>query len=391
MKSALDCIPCFVGQGLNAARLATSDQRVHERVLREVLQRASQADLARPPALFGRWIHRLVRELTGQPDPYLAIKQQSNRLALELLPGWRERLQTAEDPRQAAVKLALAANVIDFGIKGDLTAEQIPTALESSFAAPLMGDVDGFFAAAERATDILFLADNAGELVFDRLLLELLPRQKTTVVVKGGPAINDALLADAQVAGLEGLVALMDTGSDGAGIVLDDCSAEFQRRFTHADLIIAKGQANFGSLDGCGQNIFFLFKVKCPVVARHIGQAVGSLVLHRNVREAAGRAAAPPPTGAREPNSTTENTFKRKEAVMTPMGDGTGPFGQGPVGKGMGPCGGGQRRGGGGGRGQGGQGRGQGRGRGFGRGRSQGGVTQQNPRAPDNPNASKPN
>jgi hypothetical protein len=177
MKSALDCIPCFVAQGLNVARLATSEQRVHERVLREVLQRASQAELAQPPAQFGRWIHRLVRELTGQPDPYLAIKQQSNRLALELLPGWRERLQTAEDPRQAAVKLALAANVIDFGVKGDLTAEQIPTALESSFAAPLMGDVDGFFAAAERATDILFLADNAGELVFDRLLLELLPRE----------------------------------------------------------------------------------------------------------------------------------------------------------------------------------------------------------------------
>jgi uncharacterized protein with ATP-grasp and redox domains len=324
MKSALDCIPCFVAQGLNVARLATSEQRVHERVLREVLQRASQAELAQPPAQFGRWIHRLVRELTGQPDPYLAIKQQSNRLALELLPGWRERLQTAEDPRQAAVKLALAATVIDFGIKG-------------------------------------------------------------------GPAINDALLADAQVAGLEGLVALMDTGSDGAGIVLDDCSAEFQRRFARADLIIAKGQANFESLDGCGQNIFFLFKVKCPVVARHIGQAIGSLVLHRNVPEAAGRVAAPSPIEAREPNSTTEDNRERKDQVMTPMGDGTGPLGQGPVGKGMGPCGGGQRRGGGGGRGQGSQGRGQGRGRGFGRGRGQGATMQSNPPAANNPNANKPN
>ena len=251
--------------------------------------------------------------------------------------------------------------------------------------------MDGFFAAAERATDILFLADNAGELVFDRLLIELLPRQKITVAVKGGPAINDALRADAQVAGLEGLVAVMDTGSDGAGIVLEACSLEFQRRFARADLIIAKGQANFESLDGCGQNIFFLFKGKCPVVARHIGPAVGSLVLHPNVPETAGRVAVPPLIGAREPNSTTENKIKRKDKVMTPMGDGTGPFGQGPVGKGMGPCGGGQRRGWGGGRGQGGQGRGQGRGRGFGRGRSQGGVMQPNPTAPNNPNENKPN
>jgi uncharacterized protein with ATP-grasp and redox domains len=387
MKSALDCIPCFVSQGLNVARLATDDPLVHERILREVLRRAGEANLGQTPARFGQGIHRLARQLMAQADPYLAIKQESNRLALALLPSWRERLRGAENPRLAAVKLAVAANVIDFGIKGDLTAGQIPAALESSFAAPLIGDVDGFFAAAERATDILFLADNAGELVFDRLLLELLPREKITVVVKGGPAINDALLADAQVAGLEGLVAVMDTGSDGAGIVLEACSLEFQRRFAHADLIIAKGHANFESLDGCGQNIFFLFKVKCPVVARHIGHVVGSLVLHRNVPETAGRVAVPPLTGAPEPNSTTENNSERKDNVMTPMGDGTGPLGQGPVGKGLGPCGGGQRRGWGGGRGQGGQ----SRGRGFGRGRRQGGMMQQNLTPPNNPDANKPN
>ncbi|MFH0785457.1 MAG: ARMT1-like domain-containing protein, partial [Pseudomonadota bacterium] len=174
-------------------------------------------------------------------------------------------------------------NVIDYGIKDDLTAEMIPTALESSFAGPFNGNVAEFFTAAERATEILYLADNAGELVFDRLLLELLPREKITVVVKGGPAINDALRADATVAGLDGLVAVTDTGCDGAGIELAACSPEFQRRFSRADLIIAKGQANFESLDGCGQNIFFLFKVKCSVVARHIGQAVGNLNLHHNV------------------------------------------------------------------------------------------------------------
>lgn len=300
MKLALDCIPCFVAQALNIARLATDDPQVHERIIREVLRRASEADLAQSPALFGRSIHRTVCELTGQEDPYLAIKQESNRLALALLPHWRERLRVATNPRLAAVKLAIAANVIDFGVKRDLTADQIPAALESSFAGPFEGDVDEFFAAAERATEILFLADNAGELVFDRLLLELLPREKITVAVKGGPAINDALRADATAAGLDALVAVTDTGCDGAGIVLETCSPEFQMQFARADMIIAKGQANFESLDGCGQNIFFLFKVKCPVVSRHIGKAVGTLVLHRNAHEAAGIAAAPPPRrGAR--------------------------------------------------------------------------------------------
>lgn len=282
MKSALDCVPCFVSQGLKVVRLVTTDEQVHERVLREVLRRASQADLTQPPVRFGQSIHRMVRELTKQRDPYLAIKGESNRLALALLPGWRERLRAAKNPGLAAVKLAIAANVIDFGIKGDLTAEQIPGALEDSFSAPLKGGVEELFAAAGRAKDILFLADNAGELVFDRVLLELLPREKITVVVKGGPAINDALLADAPVAGLEGLVPVIDNGSDAAGTLPEACSPEFQRRFARADLIIAKGQANFESLDGCGKDIFFLFKVKCCVVAGHIGHAVGSSVIHRN-------------------------------------------------------------------------------------------------------------
>ena len=292
MKSTLACLPCFVSQGLNVARMVTSDGRVQEQILREVLRRASQADLTQSPPQFGRSLHQWVRELTGQVDPYLAVKQESNRLALALLPVWRERLRTAANPRQTAVKMAIAGNVIDYGIKGDLTAAQIPAALENSFAGPFTGDVEEFFAAAERATEILFLADNAGELVFDRLLLELLPREKITVVVKGGPAINDALRADATVAGLDGWVAVTDTGCDGAGIVLETCSPEFQRRFARADLIIAKGQANFESLDGGGQNIFFLFKVKCAVVGRHIGQPVGTLVLHRNVPEAAELASA---------------------------------------------------------------------------------------------------
>ena len=267
--------------------MATSDPRVQEQIVRETLCRASRADLTQSPPLFGGSLRQWVREITGQADPYLAVKQESNRLALALLPAWRERLRTAANPRLTAVKMAIAGNVIDYGMNGDLTAETILAELESSFAGPFHGDVAEFFAAAERATEILFLADNAGELVFDRLLLELLPREKITVVVKGGPAINDALRADATAAGLDGWVAVTDTGDDSAGVELAACSPEFLRRFARADLIIAKGQANFESLDGSGQNIFFLFKVKCTVVGQHIGQAVGTSVLHRNVPGAA--------------------------------------------------------------------------------------------------------
>jgi uncharacterized protein with ATP-grasp and redox domains len=279
-------------------------------IVRETLCRAIRADLTLSPPLFGGSLRQWVRAITGQTDPYLAVKQESNRLALALLPAWRERLQTAANPRQTAVKMAIAGNVIDYGINGDLTAETIPGELESSFAGPFQGDIAEFFAAVERATEILFLADNAGELVFDRLLLELLPSEKITVVVKGGPAINDALRADATVAGLDGWVAVTDTGCEGAGIELASCSPIFRRQFAQADLIIAKGQANFESLDGNGQNIFFLFKVKCTVVGQHIGQEVGTLVLHRSVPET-GNPAVTDPSLTRSPKRPSRVTPHR--------------------------------------------------------------------------------
>lgn len=283
MRSSLECIPCFISQGLSVARLATDDPRDQEQILREVLFRASRADLSLMPARFSNEMHQMIRRFAGKDDPYLGIKRRSNQLAMELLPGWRARLKNLDGPREAALKAVIAANVIDFGVKGDLTAEQIPAALKSSFCGPLIGDVDGFFKAAERATSILFLADNAGEIVFDRLLIEMLPRGKITVVVKGGPAINDALMEDAETAGLKNLADVIETGTDGAGIVLENCSPEFQRCFARADMVIAKGQANFESLDGCNRPVYFLFKVKCAVVARHIGRPVGSLMLHHYV------------------------------------------------------------------------------------------------------------
>jgi hypothetical protein len=281
MKTSLDCIPCLLRQSLKVARMATTDEKVHEAILREVLLHASQLDLARSPML-GQWIYRQVRRHTGITDPYLAVKQESNRLALALYPSWKQRVLTSKAPLTDAVRLAIAANIIDFGINGDLKTEDIPSALEKSFASPLEGDAEGFLNAVAKAKDILYLADNAGELVFDRLFVELLARKNITVAVKGGPAINDALRVDAEVAGLFGLVEVIDNGTDGAGTLLETCSAEFQRRFENADLIVAKGQANYETLDDCPREIFFLLKIKCPLVGRHIGREVGSLVIHRN-------------------------------------------------------------------------------------------------------------
>jgi len=282
VNTSLDCIPCLIRQSLKIARVASSDSAVHEAVLRDVLHLTSGMNLCQPP-LVGKDMWHLVCKRIGVADPYLEIKKESNRHALALYPQWKEKALKSENPLLFALKLSIAANSIDFGGSLDFQTKQIPEALERSFEASLSSDSTEFLSAAKSAKDILFLADNAGELVFDRLLLELLMPKKITVVVKGGPALNDALMADAQAAGLPGLLEVIDNGADLMGTQLPDCSPEFRKRFQNAELIISKGQANYESLEGCAKDIFFLLKVKCAIVAQHIGFPYGSLAICRNI------------------------------------------------------------------------------------------------------------
>ena len=138
------------------------------------------------------------------------------------------------------------------------------------------GDRVAFRDSVEKARKILYLADNAGEIALDRLLIEQLSPSKVTLVVRGAPVLNDATLIDAATVGLDEIVEIIDNGSDAPGTILDDCSPEFLRRYEDADLIIAKGQGNYESLSDENRNIFFLFKVKCRVIAAHARHPIGS-------------------------------------------------------------------------------------------------------------------
>ena len=144
--------------------------------------------------------------------------------------------------------------------------------------------VDELHKQIREAKDILYLGDNAGEIVFDRLFIEQLPYQKLTYVVRGEPIINDVTIEDAREVDMCDLVEVIDNGSDAPGTILDNCSHEFQKRFAYSDLIIAKGQGNYETLSDVDQRIFFLLQVKCPVIARDIGCEVGSFVVKNNIQ-----------------------------------------------------------------------------------------------------------
>ncbi len=284
MKTYFECIPCLLRQTLEAARLTTDDETIHEQVLRKVLRAASEMNLRKSPPLMAQHIHSLIRQMTGDNDPYRDIKDRFNYFALELYPELKERIERSREPLDTAIRLAIAGNIIDSGVNHHINETQVHNAIEHALTAPLAGDPEQFRKAVSEAKDILYLADNAGEIVFDRLLIEQMPLEKITLVVKGSPVINDACLADARTTGIADLVEVIDNGSDAPGTILAACSEEFKQRFESADLIIAKGQGNYETLSDVKKNIFFVLKAKCPVIAHHIGCEVGSLVFLKSAR-----------------------------------------------------------------------------------------------------------
>lgn len=281
MKTALECIPCFVRQAAEAVEMCGTDKAQSERLLRRLLHQIADADWTVMPVAIAQRIQRLVREETGQADPYRPLKDRMNRMALDLLPALTVRARSHPNPREAVVRLAIAGNLLDAGSKSRLAVEDLPARLNAIWDMPLVGSVTDLFRAAADARCILYLADNAGEIVFDRLLIEALPIQKVTVAVRGIPVINDATLEDANTAGISELVQVISNGSDAPGTWVEECSEEFRALFNRADLIIAKGQGNYETLSDTPKDAFFLLAVKCPLIAADIGAPVGSLVVKR--------------------------------------------------------------------------------------------------------------
>jgi len=282
MKTFLDCIPCIVRQTLDSVRLVASDEAFHERVLREVLRTAAEMDWHRSPPEMAQWVHRRIAEFVGQNDPYRPIKDRFNRMALKLYPTLQEWVDESDDPMETAVRLAIAGNVIDFGVNGQLSETEVRHSVLHALSAPLDADLKEFSRAVSDARRILYLTDNAGEIVFDRLLIERLPPETVTIGVRGFPVINDATMEDAEQTGMVLLAGVIENGSDAPGTILDDCSERFVEHFHKADLIIAKGQGNYETLSEVNKDIYFLLKAKCPVIARDIGCPIGSLVLRRS-------------------------------------------------------------------------------------------------------------
>jgi uncharacterized protein with ATP-grasp and redox domains len=281
MKAELACIPCIVKQAYNTARRASDDPEVIKKILDLTADYVKTLDFSLTPADASNYVYQIAKEVTGVTDPYAGEKRKYNEICLGMTGKMYDIIEKAQDPLYTTAKIAIFGNLIDLGIglQFDLDTD-LDKILTVPFAADNYRELKELLSTGRKK--ILYLGDNTGEIVFDRLFIERLVQDHEVVfVVKRGPIINDATKEDTALVGMDKIVKVIDTGSDGIGVKWDSVSDEFREYYRNADIIISKGQGNFETMYGKKGDIFFLLRAKCESVARELGVKMGDIVLKR--------------------------------------------------------------------------------------------------------------
>lgn len=228
---------------------------------------------------FSRELHSLLRKYTNNPDPYKEEKEKNNDQAISLLPGLKKLVSQSDSPFKTALRLAIAGNIIDFAVKDNFN---LPLTIEKALADDFAIDhSDMLKIKIEDARNILYIGDNAGEIVFDKLFIETINRHNIIYVVRGAPVINDVTMEDAKYTGMTDLVKVISTEYDAPSTIVNKSGKLFQEYFEKADLIISKGQGNLEGLIPLNDSrIFYLLMAKCNVIAEFLKVNKGSFVVY---------------------------------------------------------------------------------------------------------------
>lgn len=281
MRVSIECFPCFLKQVHIAMRQAGIEGDLQFEIMKEASTMLSSIDRTLTPAHFTTYMHRWIRQRISR-DPFEQVKRQYNQVSLGLYDYLKDTVYKSTDPLNTAVRLAIAGNIIDFGI---FTSVDIKGTISRAINSELTIDrFEQFKTAVDNVKEILYLTDNTGEIVFDRVLIELLVDmgKKITAVVKGADVLNDATMQDAIDVGLTKVCRVIDNGSDCIGTILDRTSEDFIQQFSSSKLIISKGQGNFETLhdySGHEVDIFFLFQSKCDALSNMLKLPKGSMLL----------------------------------------------------------------------------------------------------------------
>ncbi len=269
-------------QALEAARFVTDDEKVQKKLLKKVLIELDGINWDTSPPEIAHVVHRIVRKASGIDDPYRDVKRRYNDIALKMYPNLKGMVDRSPTPLLTALRLAIAGNIIDYGVGSNFDLDRtILDVLEKKFK---IHDLSEFMRTLKTANDLTYLADNAGEIVFDKILIETILEEydidKILFVIKNEPIINDATEEDAIYVGIDEIpsIEFLQVGFDVLGNGMKYPSEEFWTILTQSDMVIGKGQGNYELLSDRGK-IFFLLMAKCPVIAKDLGVSIGDIIL----------------------------------------------------------------------------------------------------------------
>ena len=276
MKTYQACIPCIMNLMESTLEKADMDDSSRQAVLDNFKKDWIKADMSLPPARTAGLIYQKILQEINQDDLFRTHKTSSIRETLKLYPLLKKLVEQASDHLDAAIRISALGNILD---AANPNSYDIDEEIARLFEDKIWGDsLEIFRYKIISADSLLILADNAGETVFDRVLIETL-ELPVIYAVKSGPAFDDALIEDARQAGIDQVARLLESGTPYPGTYLPSCTPAFQELYLNAPLVLAKGQANYETLSDTTRDIFFLLKLKCEVISKEIGYPKGSLTL----------------------------------------------------------------------------------------------------------------
>ena len=230
---------------------------------------------------YSRTLHAILRKYTNNSDPYKLAKKQSNDLVMSMYSDLKNKIQQSDNPFDTAMRLAIAGNIMDFAIDGNFDLQAtINKVLQTDFA---IDHSEKLRKAIAKAKTVLYLGDNCGEIVFDKLFIETIMHPNLVYAVRGAKIINDATIEDAHYVGMDLVADLLSNGYDAPSTIVEKCSIEFQDVFNSADVIISKGQGNLeGLLENKTNEIYFLLMVNCEAIADALAVKKGDFVVKKN-------------------------------------------------------------------------------------------------------------
>jgi len=281
----MECLPCLLNQGIRVARLYLENEEEQRILLKSIIAEIAVMDHNASAPYIAHKIQRALKEILENPDPYQKEKRYFNQEMLKLEGDFYALVESAVNPLDIALKLAAAGNIIDFGPGYDLSRDNVLKTIKESMEKDYSQEVFVSLASALKDADkLLYLGDNAGEIVFDKIFIrtikECYPHLQIDFATRGEPIMNDITEEDAYMVGIDEYAHIINNGTDIPGTILEHCSDSFVNVFNEADVIISKGQGNFESLYGNGyNNLYYIFLCKCDLFMDRFGARRNDLVL----------------------------------------------------------------------------------------------------------------